>query len=88
MIEKKVSEVTAADHVDEFGDGRNYELSWHSDNMYQPVYDISRQLDLITGMHVTSPDVRERESNIPFFDTNLKFFNFDMKVLSSISRVY
>lgn len=79
-VEKKVSEVTSVKHVDEFEDGRNYELSWHSDNMYQPVYKISRKLDVITGMDVTSPDVREKESRIPFFDPNLRFFSFDMKI--------
>ena len=62
----------------------NYELSWLEDNMYLPVYKMSRQLDKITNMVVSNPYMKEKQSEIPFpleLEENWKFFSIDLKVI-------
>ena len=62
----------------------NYELSWLEDNMYLPVYKMSRQLDKITNMMVSNPYMKEKQSEIPFpleLEENWKFFSIDLKVI-------
>ena len=61
----------------------NYELSWLEDNMYLPVYKISRQLDKITNMVVANPHFKEKESEIPFsleLSENLRFLSQTRKI--------
>ena len=43
----------------------NYEQLWLEDHFALPIYKISRLLDRITGLQVTSPDLNGRESEIP-----------------------
>ena len=44
----------------------SFEITELPDHMFLPVLNICRRLDAITGLQVTSNDLRGRESEIPF----------------------
>ena len=44
----------------------NYEQIWLEDHYALPVYKLSRLLDKITKLQITSPELNGRESEIPF----------------------
>ena len=45
----------------------NYEQRWPEDHFALPVYEMSRMLNRVTRLQVTSPDLDGRESEIPIF---------------------
>ena len=65
VVEDTMAENDAIENIHTM-ESINYELSWLDDNIHLPVFKISRLLDVITGMDVTVPALREKESLIPF----------------------
>ena len=53
--------------------GWNYEITELPDHLHLPVFKLSKRLEKLTGLQVTSPDLRGKESNIPFIHEN-EFF--------------
>ena len=46
--------------------GWNREITQLADHLYLPAFKINKKLEKITGLQITSPDLRMRENEIPF----------------------
>ena len=50
--------------------GWNYEITELADHLHRPVFKLSKRLEKLTGLQVTSPDLKGKEYKIPFFHEN------------------
>ena len=46
--------------------GWNYEITRIADHRYRPLFKIHRRLELVVGLQVTNPNLKGKESEIPF----------------------
>ena len=48
------------------GKGWSYEITTLADHFYLPIFKLSRMMESLTSLQITSTDLKGRESEIPF----------------------